>query len=221
MEKLLSNWQNSIVETAPSGYDNVQFVPRAFEWRDDEPASIVWCMPLDSGLIKTNVEYHDAVYAMSAPFTGEAKQLFKTKMRYFGTTWGNQSLAIVTEGLRSKQITQIDRLHPVTGDLEKLFTRNSTDAYSNPGFPVLAPNQYNRNVLLTVNKGNKILLNNATGSSPKGDLPFLLSYDVHNKKADTIWRCGEGVYEYVVKLLDADKMQILTSKESEKETPNY
>ncbi|MBK6938377.1 MAG: S9 family peptidase [Chitinophagaceae bacterium] len=208
-------------ETAPSGYDNVQFVPRAFEWRDDEPATIVWCMPLDSGLIKTNVEYHDAVYALSAPFTGEAKQLFKTKMRYYGTTWGNQSLAIVTEGLRSKQITQIDRFHPVTEDLEKLISRNSTDAYSNPGFPVLAPNQYNRNVLLTVDKGNKILLNNTTGSSPKGDLPFLLSYDVHTKKADTIWRCSEGVYEYVVKLLDADKMQILTSKESEKETPNY
>ncbi|MBL0334729.1 MAG: hypothetical protein IPP73_05250 [Chitinophagaceae bacterium] len=158
-------------ETAPAGYDNVQPLARGFEWRDDEPSTIVWCMPLDSGLIKKPVEYHDAVYAQKAPFTGEAELLFKTKMRYGGITWGTESLAIVTEGLRSKQLTQVDRYHPVTGDLEKLITRNTTDAYSSPGFPVTKPNQYGKNVLLTIDNGNKILLNNPTGSSPKGDLP--------------------------------------------------
>ncbi len=30
-------------ETAPGGNDNVQPGPRAFEWRDDEPATVVWC----------------------------------------------------------------------------------------------------------------------------------------------------------------------------------
>ena len=178
-------------------------------------------MPLDSGLIKKNVEYHDAVYAQKAPFTAEPELLFKTKMRYNGITWGTESLAIVTEGLRSKQLTQIDRYHPVTGDLEKLITRNTTDAYSSPGFPITHPNQYGKNVLLTIDNGNKILLNNTTGSSPKGDLPFLLSYDVHKKKADTIWRCAEGWFENVVKVLDAEKGILLTSRESENEVPNY
>ncbi|HQV87498.1 MAG TPA: prolyl oligopeptidase family serine peptidase, partial [Chitinophagaceae bacterium] len=208
-------------ETAPAGYDNVQLVPRAFEWRDDEPATAVWCMPLDSGFIKKNVEYRDAVYALSAPFKGMSKLLFKTKMRYSGTVWGDANLAIVTEGLRSKQVVQMDRFNPVTEDLEKLMTRNTTDAYSNPGFPVTKPNQYGKEVLWTIDNGNKILLNNSTGSSPKGDLPFLLSYDVHTKKADTLWRCQEGYFENVVKVLDADKLQLLTSKESEKEVPNY
>ncbi len=208
-------------ETAPSGYDNVQPFARGFEWRDDEPSTIVWCMPLDSGLIKKQVEYHDAVYAQKAPFTGEAELLFKTKMRFSGIVWGTESLAIVTEGLRSKQLTQVDRYHPVTGDLEKLITRNTTDAYSSPGFPVTHPNQYGKNVLWTIDNGNKILLNNSTGSSPKGDLPFLISYDVHKKKADTIWRCAEGYFENVVKVLDAEKGILLTSRESEKEVPNY
>jgi len=208
-------------ETAPAGYDNVQPLARGFEWRDDEPSTIVWCMPLDSGLIKKQVEYHDAVYAQKAPFTGEPELLFKTKMRFSGITWGTQSLAIVTEGLRSKQMTQLDRYHPVTGDLEKLITRNTTDAYSNPGFPVTKPNQYGKDVLLTIDNGNKILLNNSTGSSPKGDLPFLISYDVHKKKADTIWRCTEGYYENVVKVLDAEKGILLTSRENETEVPNY
>jgi dipeptidyl aminopeptidase/acylaminoacyl peptidase len=208
-------------ETAPGGNDNVQLAPRAFDWRDDEPATIVWCMPLDSGLIKKQAEYRDAVYALSAPFTGDAIQLFKTKMRYRGTTWGNADLAIVTEGLTGKQTVQLDRFNSVTGDLEKLITRNTTNAYANPGQPLTAPNQFGKNVLLTIDNGNKIIFNNTTGSSPKGDLPFLMSYDVHKKKADTLWRSPEGYFEYVVKLLDANKLSLVTRKESEKDMPNY
>ena len=208
-------------ETAPGGNDNVQLAPRAFDWRDDEAATVVWCMPLDSGLIKKQVEYRDAVYALSAPFTGEAIQLFKTKMRYRGTTWGNADLAIVSEGLTGKQTIQIDRFNSVTGDLEKLITRNTTNAYANPGQPLTAPNQYGKNVLLTIDNGNKIIFNNTTGSSPKGDLPFLMSFDVHKKKADTLWRSPEGYFEYVVKLLDAGKLSLVTRKESEKDMPNY
>lgn len=208
-------------ETAPSGNDNVQDVSRGFEWRDDEAATIVWCQPLDSGLIKKQMDYHDAVYALTAPFNGQAVQLFKTKMRYRGTTWGDKNLAIVSEGLTGKQLTQLDRYNSVTGDLEKLITRNTTDAYSNPGFPVTTQNQYGKDVLLVTDNGNKILFNNFTGSSPKGDLPFLLSYDVHTKKADTIWRCQEGYFETVVKIIDPSKLTLITRKESEKEMPNY
>ncbi len=208
-------------ETAPSGNDNVQFVPRAFDWRDDEPSTLVWCMPLDSGFIKKNIDYHDAVYALSAPFNTEPKMLFKTKMRYRGTTWGDQNLAIVMEGLTGKQVFQLDRYNSVTEDLEALITRNTTDAYGNPGAPVTAPNQFGRNVLVTLDNGNKILFNNTTGSSPKGDLPFLMSYDVHAKKADTLWRCKEGWFEMVVRVLDPDKLSLLTRKENEKEVPNY
>src|SRR5688572_3761511 len=71
-------------ETAPSGNDNVQNVARLFDWRDDEAATVIWCMPLDSGLIKTKVDFHDAVFALSTPFTGQPKELFKTEMRYRG-----------------------------------------------------------------------------------------------------------------------------------------
>lgn len=208
-------------ETAPSGNDNVQNVQRGFDWKDDEPATLVWCAPLDSGLVKKNAEYRDAVYAQPAPFTGQPKELFKTKMRYRGAIWGDKNLAIVMEGLTGKQTIQIDRYNSVTGDLEKLINRNTTDAYSNPGTPVTTLNEYGRDVLLTVDNGNKILLNNITGSSPKGDLPFLLSYDINTKKADTLWRCNEGYYEAVVKVIDPNKLSIITRKESEKEMPNY
>ncbi|MCR6719620.1 MAG: prolyl oligopeptidase family serine peptidase [Chitinophagaceae bacterium] len=208
-------------ETAPSGNDNVQNVPRSFEWRDDEPATLVWCEPLDGGLIKTDVEYHDAVYAQAAPFTEKPRELFKTKMRYRGTTWGTAALAIVDEGLRGKQITQMNRYSSITGDLEALITRNTTNAYANPGSPVTSLNSYGRSVLVTIDNGNKILLNNTTGSSPKGDLPFLLSYDVHTKKADTLWRCPEGSFEMVTKVVDPNRLTLVTRRESEKDMPNY
>lgn len=208
-------------ETAPSGYDNVQYVPRSFDWRDDEAATITWCMPLDSGFIKKNVEYHDVVYGLSAPFNSTPDMLFKTKMRYYGTTWGNEQLALVSEGLRSRQLSQLDRFNPVTSDLEALITRNTTDAYGSPGTPITAPNQYGKNVLVVTDKGNKILFNNTTGSSPKGDLPFLTSYDVHTKKTDTLWKCNEEWFEMVIKVLNPERLSLLTRKENENTVPNY
>ncbi|NOT52191.1 MAG: prolyl oligopeptidase family serine peptidase [Chitinophagaceae bacterium] len=207
-------------ETAPSGNDNVQFVPRGFDWRDDEPATVIWCMPLDSGMIKKNVDYHDAVYALAAPFNTEVKQLFKTKMRYRGTAWGNATLALVNEGLTGKQQTQTNRYYPTTGEMEKLMERNTTDAYSNPGNPLTERNQWGRNVIKVID-GNKLLMNNTTGSSPKGDLPFLATFDLATKKTDIIWRSPEGYFEYVAKVLNAEKMELLTRKESEKEMPNF
>ncbi|MBI5856796.1 MAG: prolyl oligopeptidase family serine peptidase [Sphingobacteriales bacterium] len=208
-------------ETAPSGNDNVQFVPRSFDWRDDEPATVTWCMPLDSGLIKKNVDYHDVLYAMPAPFNTEPKLLFKTKMRYRGVTWGNSTLALVNEGLQGKQQTQMSRFNPATGEMEKLIERNTTDAYSNPGFPVTEKNQWGRDVLKTIDNGSKLLMNNPVGSSPKGDLPFLATFDLATKKTDIIWRSNETDFEYVAKVMDADKLQLLTRKENEKEVPNY
>lgn len=208
-------------ETAPSGNDNVQPIARGHEWRDDSPATLIWCEPLDSGLIKKKVEYHDAVFSWEAPFNNAPTQLFKTKMRFNNVIWGNEGLALVYEGLRSRQLAGINRYSSITGDLERIFTRNTTDAYTNPGNPVTHPNQFGRQVLWTIENGNRILFNNTTGSSPKGDLPFLLSFQVHTKKADTLWRCAEGYFETIQKVLDAETGVVVTQRESETAVPNY
>lgn len=207
-------------ETAPSGNDNVPNVARGFDWRDDEAATLVWCKPLDEGIIKNKVTHHDAVYALSAPFTGTEKELFRTEMRYRGTSWGNASLALVAEGLTGKQTVRTSRYNPSSGQLEKLLERNTTDAYSNPGTPVTEKNQYGRDVVRVID-GNKLLMNNLTGASPEGDRPFLASFDLTTKKSNIIWRCQEGYFEMVVRVMDADKLELLTRRESEKEMPNY
>jgi dipeptidyl aminopeptidase/acylaminoacyl peptidase len=208
-------------ETSPSGFDNVQNVPRSFHWRDDEPATITWCEPLDSGLIKKKTEYHDAVYALSAPFTGTPTLLFKTTMRFRNVQWGNASLALVNEGLAGKQLSRTHRFDPSTGNMELLWERNTTDAYNHPGNPVTIKNKYGRQVVFTSHNNTRLLMNNTTGSSPKGDLPFLASFDLASKKTDIIWRCSEGVFEMVADVLDPEQLVLLTRRESQTEVPNY
>jgi dipeptidyl aminopeptidase/acylaminoacyl peptidase len=219
MLKLLKELPSA--EASPSGFDNVQDVARDFNWRDDEAATVTWCEPLDSGLIKTKTMYHDAVYALPAPFSGETKELFKTLMRFSDITWGSPSLALVTEGLEGKQLVRISSYNPTTGQLEKLVERNTTDAYNNPGFPVTAKNKYGRRVIQTIENGTKILMNNTTGSSPKGDLPFLAKFDLASKQNEIVWRSAEDKYEFVQDVIDADKLVLLTRKESQQEVPNY
>ena len=207
-------------ETAPSGNDNVQNVPSNFGWRNDQPATIVWSMPLDSGLIKNVVPFRDEVYALAAPFTASATPLFKTKMRFAGVTWGNASTALITESMRSKQQVQMSRYNPTTGEVALLMTRNTTDAYGSPGTPVTSPNEFGKNVL-QFTSDNNILFNNTSGSSPRGDLPFLLSYNLNTKVADTLWRSQAGTYESIVKVLDANKLKFVTRRESKALVPNY
>lgn len=208
-------------ETAPSGYDNVQNVARGFEWRDDEAATLVYAMPLDSGQMKKQVAYHDAVYGLAAPFTQEPKELFKTKTRFSDIIWGDKQVALVTEVLRSKQTSRVSRFNATNGTLELLYERNLTDAYRNPGSPVLHKNAFGREVIQLVKGGTKILMNNPVGSSPNGDLPFIATFDLATKQNEILWRAKEGKFEVVEEVLDADKLEVLLRRESQTEVPNY
>jgi dipeptidyl aminopeptidase/acylaminoacyl peptidase len=208
-------------ETAPAGNDNVQEVMRSISWRDDEPATITWCKALDGGLIKNKADYRDAVYALPAPFNGNPKQLFQTQMRFGSVTWGTTDFALVTEVLRGKQQTRTSRLNPATGAMEILFERSLNDAYSNPGSPVLVKNQYGQYVLELLNNGTTLLMNNTTGASPKGDLPFLATYNLTTKQTEMLWRCQEGVFEVITDVIDSKNLVLLTRKESNTDVPNY
>jgi dipeptidyl aminopeptidase/acylaminoacyl peptidase len=209
------------LELRPRGFDNTENAPHDFGWRDDKPATLYWCAPLDSGLIRKHQDFHDAVYELPAPFTADAKQLFRTALRFEEVIWGNDSTAIVYEGLEGKQSSQMLRFNPATGETTLLIERNTTDAYSNPGFPVLTRNKYGAYLLQTTDKGAKLLFNNATGSSPQGDRPFLAKFDLASHQNDIVWRCPEGRFETITKVIDPEKLIVVSREETQKEVPNY
>jgi dipeptidyl aminopeptidase/acylaminoacyl peptidase len=208
-------------ETSPSGFDNVQNAPRDFNWREDRPASLSWCEPLDSGMIRKQMEYHDAFFELPAPFTGDAKELFKTRLRFTRIIWGNDSTALVFEISRRRQQEHIIRFDPSRGSTVLLVDRNTTDAYNDPGVPVLVKNKYGERVLQTIDHGHQLLMNNPIGSSPQGDLPFLAKFDLDKHSNEIIWRCQEGSFESIMEVLDAEKLILLSRKESHVQVPNY
>jgi dipeptidyl aminopeptidase/acylaminoacyl peptidase len=174
---------------------------------------------LDGGLIKNTAEYRDAVYALPSPFTAQPKELFKTKMRYGGTTWGNSSFALVQEVLRNKAQTKLSRLNPSTGEMEVLQERSANDAYSNYGNPVSEKNSFNRDVVIP--HDGKLLMNNTTGASPKGDLPYISYFDLATKQNEIIWRCTEDEYELVTDVIDRTTLTVITRRETQTEVPNF
>jgi dipeptidyl aminopeptidase/acylaminoacyl peptidase len=208
-------------ESTPSGYDNVQNVARAFDWRNDAPATITYAMPLDSGLIKKKVPFHDAVFALEAPFKGNAKELFKTETRYSRTNWGNEQFAMVFEQLRAKQQYKVSVFNPKSNTIATLYEGNSTDLYNNPGTPVTEKNKYGEEVIAILKDGQRILFNNTTGASAKGDLPYLAKFNIQTKTKEIIWRCADDCFEYVADVLDINNLKVLTRRETEKEVPNY
>lgn len=211
--------KNPSSEGAPIGFDDVPTHPRYISWRDDQPATIMYVQALDKGLGKFKTTYRDGVYTIDLRKSGEASLLTKTTRRYRGIEWGNDQVALLFEGMNSTRTFRINLLNPSTGQLDSLHERSSNDQYSDLGQPITTRNQYGRAVLQVLKNGNILLTSN--GASDKGDLPLLRSMNLKTRSIKELWRCQEGSYEYVVRVLDAEKGVFITRKESPTETPNY
>ncbi len=205
-------------ELAPRGNDNVLNAPRNYNWLDNFPATVQWIEPLDSGLIKNKMDFHDAAYTLAAPFTGNPKELVKTAERMYSVTDINETLFLVTEGSRAKHRVKTSKLVP-GGKPEPLIDRSTDDAYNDPGSAITEKNQYGRNVPKLLNGSTLFMRGN--GASPKGDLPFLSSFNINTKETRQLWRCEEPYYESVASILDYDKLTIITNRQSQDEQPNY
>jgi len=204
-------------ELEPRGNDNVLNAPRGYNWLDNSPATLQWIEPLDSGMIKKKMDYHDAAYILAAPFTGAPKELVKTAQRMYNVSDVTADMYFVTEGSRGKHTQKMSKLS--NGKMETLFDRSTDDAYTDPGTPITEKNKYGRDVAKLVNGSRLVMRGN--GASPKGDLPFLNTFDINTKETKQLWRCEEPYYESVTDVLDFDKMIIVTNKQSQTDPPNY
>lgn len=207
-------------DNIPVGFSAVIKGPRSHNWRADQPATVYWVEAQDEGDPKIKKDIRDKVMMLAAPFEKAAEELISLPLRYGGITWGNDKTAWVYESWWSDRKLRAYQVDPSSPSKKKtIVDRSYEDAYSDPGDVVTVLNNYGRSVMM-IGADNTVFLN-GEGASPEGDRPFLDKLDLNTGKTTRLWRSEAPYYEYVVGVTDAKKGTVITSRESQTETPNY
>jgi hypothetical protein len=108
---------------------------RDFSWRSDRAATITWAEALDEGDYTREMKYHDQIYCLDAPFTGNPVRLIATELRYNWIIWGNDNYAIIQEGSDKSRMLITSSFNPADPQptKKKIQEFNSDDGYNNPG----------------------------------------------------------------------------------------
>lgn len=195
--------------------------PRDVEWRPSAPATLLWVEALDDGDLKKQVPFRDKIVALPAPFTGEAREVFKTEQRFARMQLAAKGGMALVEDFERKtrrvRTFQID-LDKTPQEAKLIWSRNQQDRYHDPGTPMTRTLPNGSQAILQ--DGDNIFLS-GVGSSPTGDHPFLDRFNMVTKQSERLFQCDDGHYETVVSLLDDHGARYLTRRESPSEPPNY
>jgi hypothetical protein len=71
--------------------DGVPMGAREYEWRPNEPATLVWAEALDKGDPKVKVPFRDRVLMLKAPFNASPVELAKTEQRFTNLQWSEKA----------------------------------------------------------------------------------------------------------------------------------
>lgn len=211
--------QNESSEGAPIGFDDVVNFARNYNWRDDEGATLTYVKALDEGLGRKKADFRDGVYAINLLGDAQPKELFKTKRRFGGITWGNATTAVFYERTNADRKIRMNLYNPTTGKVDSLFERSSNDAYSDIGTPMTQKNDFGQQTLILLN-GKELILNSG-GASPAGDMPLVQTLDITTGRKKILWQSVAPYYERVLDVIDPAAGLYLTSRESPTQAPNY
>ena len=221
--KVVELCDKPLQDAIPIDFDAVEAGPREHQWREDQPATIVWCEAQDGGDPAKPAEVRDRLFQLPAPFNGERRPLCTTKNRFAGMTWGNERAAVVYDFWWKTRNTKTYLVDPSGQNPSPriLFDMSSEDLYAQPGSFVTTPNALGRRSLLFSNDKSKLYLK-GEGYSPQGNRPFLDEYTTKTGKARRLWRAdGLKTYESIVDVLDIKSGTLLVRIESPKTYPNY
>ncbi|QFU06388.1 Prolyl oligopeptidase family protein (plasmid) [Pseudoalteromonas sp. THAF3] len=212
--------QQPLADNIPQGFDSVRTGPRDFEWRADKGATVIWAEAQDGGDMKTDVPHHDYVYSLSAPFKRKPKLFTKVERRFAGITWGNDTVATLSEWRFSDRMLRTWVIQPDDASSSPvLFTERSyNDAYKDPGNPIYTTNDLGARVMKVI--GDRYVFLRGNGASEKGNIPFLDRYDVKTNSTQRLWQSEAPYYERVVGMLDDEGRRFITVRESKTEQPN-
>lgn len=212
--------RQDLQEVVPKGFSSTTLGKRGLYWRADKANTLYWVEALDGGDANKPAEYRDAVYQLAAPFTGEKQELVKVKDRYRGIIWGNDEVAIVRDSWYNTRNESSYIFNPSNNKQEpkRFFSRNTQDAYNNPGNFVTEVNDFGYSVL-SINKGKLMLV--GEGVSADGILPFVDDFDVKTQKTSRLWRAQKSdKLEAIARVIDPKKGIILEQIQSKSDYPN-
>ncbi|HEY2366153.1 MAG TPA: prolyl oligopeptidase family serine peptidase, partial [Polyangiaceae bacterium] len=198
--------------------NGVRTGPRDFDWRANEPATLLWAEALDNGDWKAKVPARDKVMMQKAPFTAPPAEVMRTEQRFEGAHYSEHGLALLHEydDNRHWSRTYAIDLDDKNGKPSTVFDLSSDEHYKNPGRPIVRQLANGQWVLRQ--QGDAIFLA-GQGSSPDGDRPFLDRYDLKTKKAQRLFRSDKTAFESFL-AFGADEKTFLTSHQSPMDPPN-
>jgi len=213
-----------LIDNLPIDRDAVEPGPREFGWRSDQPATIYWVKAADGGDPKREAAIRDRVYTQDAPFTAEAKPIADLAVRFRTIDWGNDHLALITEGRWKDRKMILVALDPATGKLTQLYQGSMQDRYNDPGRPMLERNAQGHLILQTTPNQQGIYFS-GPGASPKGDAPFVAIMPVtagENPTEKRIWQSQSPFFEVAGAVVEATAgTEVLARRESVTQSPNY
>ncbi|MDD2805759.1 MAG: prolyl oligopeptidase family serine peptidase [Elusimicrobiales bacterium] len=208
-------------EVMPKGFSSVRKGRRSMEWRADKPATLCYAEALDGGDQAAKADFRDEVFLWDAPFDKAPVSLLKTRQRYGGITWGDETTAIAYDSWYDTRNLKTYLLDPSKpgAQPEVIYDRNYQDIYSDPGEFETKRNSAGRRVLL-LEGGSAFLLGD--GYTKEGQFPFLDEFSLKSRKAVRLYRSAlADRKEELVSLEDAAAGKLLTWIQSRNEYPNY
>lgn len=196
---------------------------RSIRWRANHDATLIWAEALDEGDPRNVVLHRDQLWAMDAPFDGLPRELVKVQHRFAGLTeFANSQWLAVSENDRDRRWTRtlLHDLSQPTAEPLVLVDRSQRDRYGDPGQLVMQTQPDGR---MLVRQDGDWVYRSGAGASPVGNLPFLDRQNLKTQVTERLWRCEEGCYESVVRVLDsgAERLPVLlTSRETNDQPPN-
>jgi dipeptidyl aminopeptidase/acylaminoacyl peptidase len=196
--------------------------PRNFEWRGNEPATLMWAEALDGGDWKVKVPNRDKVLMQKAPFTAPPTEVTKTENRFDGFQWGEKpELAFLFEHDENRHWRRTLTMN-VDAPAQKprvLWDLSSDEKYKHPGSIVMRP--LPNGSWVARQDGSTIYLR-GTGASPAGDRPFLDRLDLGSFKTERLFRSEKTAYEQFLAFgsLRPNEQAFLTWHQSPSDPPN-
>ena len=204
--------------------EGVRTGPRNVDWKSGAPATLVWAEALDGGDPNREAEHRDQLMMISSPFDGQPELLRKIENRAYGVSYmEDPSLIVTTEYDRDRRWVR-SLLHDLksSGESPKvMMDRSIRDRYGDPGRIVTVPDETGH--AIARQDGNYVYRIGA-GASPKGNLPFLDRQDITNLETERLWRCEEGNYESVSRIVrsgESQKPLVITNQQAPTTPPNY